>query len=62
MRHLDITPNTLSLFHEGDIIATITGNNFGDQIIEFRKYITTVTEEYIEGSFVTFRTLMNEER
>lgn len=38
MRHVDVKIKDENNFNLGDIIATITGNNFGDQIVEYREY------------------------
>lgn len=57
MRHLDIKTKVKDKISLGDVIATITGNNFGDQIIEYKKYIEI--GEY--QKFEVFRTFMNHE-
>lgn len=57
MRHLDIKTKVKDKISLGDVIATITGNNFGDQIIEYKKYIEIGDYQ----KFEVFRTFINHE-
>jgi hypothetical protein len=57
MKYLDIKTKIKGKVSLGDAIATITGNNFGDQIIEYKKYISIGDFE----KFEKFRTFMNHE-
>ena len=58
MKNIDLKIQTPDTITYGDIIASISGNNFGDQKIEFRRYAKL--DDNLSG-FRTIYTITNYE-
>lgn len=62
MKHIDLKVKDTKAYSIGDIIASVSGNNFGDQIIEFRKYSQLADYKgHKSQGFLTVYTITNYE-
>lgn len=63
-RHYDVTPRSKNEDTQlGDLVYSVSGNNFGDQIIHYRRFEIVKTDELGREwkAFVTYHTEQNQE-